>query len=268
MPSKVICAYVLTVAGNQSQASLAARLAAVALDLSLPRMWGLIPDADGTTEPTAATINRTIELNMGHGSAAITAHQDSSPETGGVSSLTLGATSGYYAGPPILSFSKPNPSGLVAAAVPIMGVKQAVIANGGSGYTGPTISLALVGGNLAPGGTPAVLGSPTLIGGVVTSIAIVSPGSGYTTYPEIVITDSGVGAGAKAYGGLNLVGVTLNSPGSLYSAPPTVTVTPLFDASAPAELGETTDNTMSNWMTGQFQIAVRSPIQAVVPVIA
>lgn len=266
MPTKILCQYNLTVAGNQSQASLAARLAAVPLDLSLPAMWGLIPDGDATTEPSGTVIERLISLNMGHGTASITAALDSSPTTGAVSKLTLGATVSYFAAPPILSFSKPNPSGLVAAAVPIMGVKQAVVANGGSGYNGATTTAKLVGGNIAPGGTPATLGAMTIIGNVVTNVAIATPGSGYTTYPVIVITDSsGAGSGAEVYGGLNLVGVTLNSGGSLYSVAPIVTVTPLFDASAPAELGETTDATMANWMTIALQIGVRSPVLAFVP---
>jgi hypothetical protein len=174
------------------------------------------------------------------------------------------------AGPPILSFTAPNPGGQAAAGVPIMGVKQAVIANGGSGYNPATTTAKLVGGNLAPGGTPAMLGAITLIANSVTNVAIATPGSGYTTYPTIVITDtSGSGSGAEIYGGLNLVGVTLTNPGSLYSAPPIVNVTSLFFASVPGEVGgEVTDFTMANWMTAQLQQALRSPINAFVPQIA
>jgi hypothetical protein len=266
MPTSILCQYNLIVSGNQSQASLAARLAAVPLDLSLPRMWGLIPTSDVTSTPSATIVERVIELNMGNTfSAPITAVQDSSPLHGRVRSLILGSTTGYLAGPPIVNFSAPNPSGLKAAASPVMGLKQVLIANGGLGYTGATTA-ALVGGNLAPGGTPATLGAITLIGGSVTSVAVANPGSGYTTYPQIVFTDSGGGSGASAYGGLNLVGVTLNSGGSLYSAPPTVTLTSLFFASTPGEVGgEVTDYTMGNWMTGQMQIGTRSPIQAFSP---
>jgi hypothetical protein len=232
MPTKVLCQYALTVSGNQSQASLAARMAAVPLDLSLPQMWGLIPDSDTTTEPSATEVLRSIELNMGASfSAVITAALDSSPLHGRVKTLTLGSTTGYMAAPPILSFSAPNPSGEVAAAVPIVGLKQVLIANGGGGYTGATVAT-LVGGNLTPGGTPATLGAITIIAGAITNVAVATPGSGYTTYPQIVFTDSGGGSGASAYGGLNLVGVTLTNPGYLYSTAPTVTVTALFFNSA------------------------------------
>lgn len=269
MAAKVLLSYLLEVYGNQTQASLLARMAAVPLDLTLPQMWGLIPDSDAMATPTGTEITRTIELNMCNSAAAsITAALDSSPNNGRVAKLTLGATAGYMAGPPILSFTAPNPGGQKAAGVPVMGVKQAVIANGGSGYNGATTTAALVGGNLAPGGTPATLGAITLIGNVVTNVAIATPGSGYTTYPTIVITDSsGAGSGAEIYGGLNLVGVTLTNPGFLYSTAPVVTVTSLFSANCPGEVapGELFDNTMANWMTIQLQIGVRSPINASMP---
>jgi hypothetical protein len=62
------------------------------------------------------------------------------------------------------------------------------------------------------------------------------------------------------------VGVTLTSPGDLYSVAPMVTVTPLFFASVPGEVGgEVNDYTMGNWMTGQLQIATRSPVLAFPP---
>jgi hypothetical protein len=265
MATKIICAYELTVSGNQSQASLAARFAAVPLDLSLPQMWGLIPIEDVTTEPTAKEILRTITLHFDNAGATLTPVQDTDPLHGGIDSLTLGATSGYFAGPPVITISpSPIPGGKPAAAVAIMGVTEAIVANGGSGYTGASVAT-LVGGNLAPGGTPATLGPIALIGGVVSSIAIATPGSGYTTFPTIVITDSGGGSGAEVYGGLQIVGTTMTAHGSLYSSLPTITVTALFNASVPGEMAETTDATMANWMTGQLQIATRSPINAFVP---
>ena len=263
MATKIICTYFFNVTGNQTQASLHARCAAVPLDLSLPQLWGLIPNID-VTHDVGTAVQRDITLTCDTGTAAITAHQKANPTTGEVDSLTLGSTSGYFAAPPILSFSAFNPDGgQGAAAVPIMGVKVAVIANSGTGYNGATTTAKLVGGNIAPGGVPATLGAITLIGGVVTNVVIATPGSGYTTFPQIVITDTGVtpGSGAEIFGGLNLVGVTLTNPGKGYSAPPTVTVNPYFQASNTefGTVGEVNDFDFANWMTGPIQNACRTP---------
>jgi hypothetical protein len=272
MATQITCDYFLTVAGNQTQASLQARMAAVPLDLSLPQLWGLIPKSDVMTTPSATGIQREIILGVDTGTAVLTATQRANPTTGELLGITLGSTAGYFGAPPILSFPAPHSPGLKAAAVPVMGVKVAVIANGGSGYNGATTTAKLVGGNLAPGGTPATLGALTLIGGVVTNVAIATSGSGYTTFPQIVITDTDVtpGTGAEIFGGLNLVGVTLVSPGSGYSAPPTITINPYFQASNTqfGTVGEVVDFCFANWMTGLLQNACRSPILANPPAIA
>jgi hypothetical protein len=269
MPTHILCEYLLTVSGNQSQASLAARLAAPPLDLELPQLWGLIPTSDVVAEPTANQVTRTVTLNMGNTfSAPLTAVLDSSPLHGRVRAINVGVTTGYMAGVPILDIGAPNVGFEQASAAPVMGLKQVLIANGGSGYTGATVAT-LVGGNLAPGGTPATLGAITIIAGAITNVAVATPGSGYTTYPQIVFTDSGGGSGASAYGGLNIVSVTVTNPGSGYSTPPTITAQSLFFNSAPNETGgETTDSCLADWMTGQLQIATRSPINAETPGIA
>lgn len=269
MPTKVNCLWFLTVVGNQTQASLAARMAAVPLNLALPQIWGLIPSADAVTLPDGVTVQRAISLDMGNGgSAVITAALDSSPTHGRVHSLTLGATAGFYGAPPIITIAAPpTPGGQRAMGVAVMGLKKVVISNGGAAYTGATTA-ALVGGNLAPGGVPATLGAVTIIAGAIVNVAVATPGSGYTTYPTVVFADSGGGSGALGYGGLNLVGVTLVNPGYLYTTAPGVVVTPYYPASYPASQSEGTDQTMAMWMTGEFQIALRSPINTDPPGIA
>lgn len=270
MSVQVICDYTLTVVGNQKQALLASQMAAVPLDLNLPRFWGLIPTSDVTTTPALNKILREITLNQGLGTAAITAVMP--PGGGGaIQSLVLGATAGYFAAPPILQFSvQPNVT-LVASAVPIMGVAEILVANPGSGYSiGVTASL--VGGNLAPGGVPAVLGAVTTIGpGEIDTVAVISPGSGYTTYPSVVFTDVS-GSGAEAYGGLQVVGLTLVNPGRGYgnNPAPTVFAAPVYplNVSLNTPEGPNNDHTLANWMSCIMQNRLRSPVAASIPAYA
>ena len=259
MTTKIQADYFLTVVGNQTQATLDGLMKAVPLDLSLPRLWGVIPTSDTLSILSSSLIRRRILCDFGLGTAAITANMF--PGDGNrsiVQSLTLGAEAGFFAAPPILVFSGGNPE-LAASAVPVMGVATALVARGGAGYTGAATA-ALVGGNLAPGGTPATLGAITVVAGAVTAVAIATAGSGYTTWPEIVVTDPAATVQAEVYGGLQIVSLTLISPGLGYDSAPTITTTPVF----PTNLlpGEVNDTTLANWMTGIFQNKLRTPISS------
>ena len=72
------------------------------------------------------------------------------------------------------------------------------VISGGFGYSA-TPSVTFTGGN-AGGGTPTqATGTATVVGGVVTGVTVTSPGSGYTSYPNVTISDpTGVGAQAVA----------------------------------------------------------------------
>jgi hypothetical protein len=260
LPSTINCNYDLTIMGNTPQSVLETIMAAVPLDLSLPRQYGCIPTSDLIIRGDAADSKRAITLGMGQGLAPVTA---ALPAGGGgrVKTLTLGGVSGYFAAPPIFTFSPPQAAGgRTAAAIPTMGMSQVIISKGGSGYT-VAVTATLVGGNLAPGGVPATLGAITRgLGGAITSVAVATLGSGYTTYPQIVFTDSGGGSGADAYGGLQVIAVTLTEKGSGYTAAPTVTTTCLYNASTFEFSGRSP--TFENWMTCSLQRALRSPVRA------
>jgi len=261
MSTRIQADYFLTVVGNQTQAALHTLMQAVPLELDLPRLWGVVPVSDVTSNTTATQIRRRILCDFGLGTAPITANMLAGDgNSGPVASLSLGGTAGFFAAPPILVFSPPPAPGLSASAVPIMGVTQALVARGGLGYTGAATAK-LVGGNLALGGVPATLGAIALGGGgAVASVAIATAGSGYTTWPQIVITDPAATVQAEVFGGLQVVGVTLASPGSEYLAAPTITTTPVF----PLNLlpGEVNDAALANWMTGIFQNRLRTPISS------
>jgi hypothetical protein len=260
LPSTITCTYDLTIMGNTPQSVLETIMAAVPLDLSLPRQFGCIPISDTILRGDAELSERKILLGMGQGLAPVTA---ALPAGGGgrVSAVTLGGVSGYFAAPPIFTFSAPQAKGgRPAAAIPTMGMSQVLVSKGGTGYTG-AVTAALVGGNLAPGGVPATLGAITRgLGGAITTVAVATLGSGYTTYPQIVFTDSGCGSGADAYGGLQVIAVTMTDTGSGYTAAPTVTTTCLYNAST-FEFGGFSP-TFNNWMTCALQRALRSPVTA------
>jgi hypothetical protein len=268
----VECIYFLKVFGNQTQANLAALMATVPLDLSIPQIQGLIPTSDATSNDSATLTRRTIFLGVGTGVAPITAQLwAGGRERGRIKSITLGSVSGYFSAVPIISFSAPQDlSGQKPSAHATMGVGQILIANGGTGYHVGTTTAKLVGGNLLPGGTPATLGAITANGsGTITSVAVATLGSGYTTYPTVVFTDTNAtpGSGATAYGGLQVTAVTLDSPGGGYSVtPPTVTVTPLYTAQNPIALPGYQEPNMPNWMTNVLGNALRSPILAAAPI--
>ena len=265
MSTKVVCDFDLNVNGTQSQANLNAQLAAVPLDLSLPQLWGAIPTSDVTSNIGGTQIRRRIQLTFDNGAtAAITPTMQDSR----VSKLTLGAVAGWWAAIPILQFTggftTPKPAGAIqtpAQAQAVMGLGTALIARGGTGYTAPTASL--VGGNLAPGGTPAVLGAVTQVAGVITAVAITSAGSGYTQFPVIVISDP-TGSGAEVYGALTVVGATLTNPGYGYSSVPTMSVLPLLpqmggNAGLPPS-GGVDPGSFRNWMTGVIKQTMRTPV--------
>jgi hypothetical protein len=286
MPNtQIVCAYSVTAVGAQSPAQLQALLAAVPLDYALPRKLGLIPTAD-TTSTAVNVVTRSITLKMGSiftfsgaGNIAVDTGTPASP----IRSVTLpGGLLTNYAAPPIVSFADPAPGkGFGAIAQLSMGIGAAVVLAGGTGYTGAT-KLTVKGGNqgglTTSGGSdlnaplppvytppvPAVL-TPTIIGGQILGFAIVNPGTGFTTFPEIIATDTGGGTGAIILASLVPVSVRLFGGGSSYTAP-VCTFTPLFQSSAPDTSNQA--GTMVNWMTQSFANALESSMVAAAPVVS
>ena len=72
--------------------------------------------------------------------------------------------------------------------------------NGGSGYTAATtVTIDPPAGCVAPTVCQAATASPTVVGGVITTIAVTNVGSGYTTIvPTVHIVPNGSGSGASA----------------------------------------------------------------------
>jgi len=260
LPSTLNCEYVLPVMGNQPISNLQKRMANVRIPLSILREWGLIPYTDHTTT-SGATVHRVFAFDMGRGSAPATCNL---PPGGGqsVQAVTLsGGETGWFNAAPIPQFTGGGGSG--ASAVCTMGVATALIALGGAGYT-VAATASLSGGNLAPGGTPATLGAITLVGGAVTNVVIATPGDGYTTYPDIVVTDPSATQQAEIYGGLQVNEMTLISGGNGYTSAPTVSVLPLFFSMALGNISAM-PAVVKQFMLGVLQNALGSAVQEVPP---
>jgi hypothetical protein len=269
MSRNILCTYTVPSTGTQTEATLQAALAAVPLDLSMCRFWGAMPTSDVTSN-VLGSAQRQINLQF---DALATAPITAALEAGGggrVASLTLGGQAGYWTAPPIIQFSgtKTQP-GQSASAVPVMGVGQAVVANGGSGYNPATTTAKLVDGQLSATGVAATVGAVTIVAGKVTAVAITSQGSGYNVFPQIQIVDTAAtpGSGAEVFGGLTIVSLTLVSPGGSYAAAPTVTAQPYFAISNNLSTeAPPTDPCFKGWMTGLIAQQLRTPVNETLPV--
>lgn len=265
MPNvQVSCPYVVRATG-QTVADLAVVLAAVPLDLALPRLWGVVPIADATTAstPGPTEVERVITMRFGTaGSFAGVAVTDSGELRSPIRSCAVpGGIASNFGAPPILSFS--DATGAGASAIAICGAGTVFVINGGAGYTGATTARAIH-GDLAPGGVDATF-TPVIGGGVITGVTVVTPGSGYNTFAELVFTDTGGGSGAVAYVALTPVAIAMGQLGQGYSAPSLV-VTPFFTSCAPDSSNQ--EGCFANWMTQILAEGVQSVVKAISPAIS
>jgi hypothetical protein len=262
MPNtQIACAYTARATG-QSAVNLGADLAEVPIETSLPLIWGCTPKTDATVI-ASPDVTRTITLAIGSAfssSGGITV-TGGSPRGSIASAIFTSSPPTDYGAPPIVSFTDTTGSGATAAVTMAAGAFN--ILSGGSGYTGATTA-AVVGGNLAPGGRVATV-TPHFTLGVLTSITIVDGGVGYTSFAEVVLTDSGGGSGAVVFMTLTPVGIAIYQPGSGYTAP-TMRLTPWFTSGAPDDSNQA--GCFSNWMTEILAAGAGSVVSAALPVLS
>lgn len=261
---QVSCPYVVRATG-QTVADLAVALAAVPLDLALPRLWGVVPIADVTSSavPGPTEVERVITMRFGTaGSFAGVAVIDSGEKRSPIRSCAVpGGIASNFGAPPVLSFS--DATGAGASAIALCGAGTVFVIAGGSGYTGATTARA-INGALAPGGTNATF-TPVISAGVITGVTVVTPGSGYTTFAEMVFTDTGGGSGAVAYMALKPVAIHMGQLGQGYTAPSLV-VKPFFTSCAPDASNQ--EGCFANWMTQILAEGVQSVVKAISPAIS
>lgn len=233
-------------------------LAAIPTDFTLPNFWGLLLVSDATTNPSGNALQRTWVFKMVPtiGDATITAQLQGGSAAAPVAKLTVTGAGGLYARPPILTFTGGGTPLAQAIAYAQMQVGGALVLQGGAAYTGATIAT-FVGGDLAPGGTPAVAGAVTVVGNAVTGVAVATPGGPYNVPPTCVISDTGGGAGAEVVLGLSVSGATLAYGGKGYTSAPTVVVTPLCKAMAPDSSNQA--SLIIGFMVGICQNVLKMP---------
>ncbi|AXH96830.1 cell wall-binding repeat-containing protein [Ornithinimicrobium avium] len=153
---------------------------------------------------------------------------------GGVIGLTVGeAGSGYGA----LGLAITGGGGSGATGTASGGVDAVHLADGGSGYTMPTVDFDLPddpNGSIARAHVPMIASGDAVDGmdasGTITAVVVDDPGSGYSTAPSVTVRDGTVfdpisgATPATATTTLKLVGASVTAPGTGYTSRPGVQV--------------------------------------------
>jgi len=261
------CAYKILAVGAVSVADLAARFSAVPVDLAIPQMCGLLYVSDETVT-SGQTVTRTMQFRaLPTTPAAASATIFPGIKSGSpIDQLDLSNGGHDYAAPPLITFTPSAAASIVAArAIALMGVDRGIVIAGGTGYVAPTLTF--VGGQLAGDGTQAT-GTLSRTGTAITGVTITDPGGPYQVPPTAVIADTG-GSGAIISPSLKVVDLALMSPGSGYSAAPTMAFNPFFATAVCSDSQPTTQKAhLKNFMTQVFQAALRMPVVQIDPVIS
>jgi len=146
-------------------------------------------------------------------------------KSGSVSATTITEAGSGYTSVPTVTFAAPDISGGTqatgTATISGAGITAIPVADGGTGYTTATVTIA------APdqSGDNATA-TATIAAGVITGITIDVAGSGYTTAPTVTITGDGTGAtiGTVTIGTSTVTGITIVEAGSGYSTEPSITI--------------------------------------------
>jgi hypothetical protein len=269
--------------GGLTDTAAAALLASIPPPADVLAFYGLRLISDST--PVASPVVRTIVLGLNPTSTA-TATANIGPDSGnGVESVTITSPGAGYVQPPIVSFTGGRPTVTPAQSTDNAAAETVVngnpnqpaqaqayltavstsIANVGSGYSANTFIV--VSGALKPGGTPMEL-TPTIVGGHITGVAITTPGVGYVGVPQVAVIDPNVtpGTGGVVTVSMGLGEVVVLRPGGGYDAPPTVVLTPIYQALFPPASDQGAP--LADLMTASLTKVMRSPVTANFPVIA
>jgi hypothetical protein len=261
--SQIVCAYTVTAAGNQAIAALAARFAAIPLELGTLQLVGLVPSADSTaTTGNAATRTITLKMGSSYSSAAGFMLTHGSAQGPILGYAPPGSVNTDYPATPVVQVTDNPGPGFGAKLGIAMGIGGFHILSGGSGYSAATKCTV----STPPGGVAAVL-TPVIALGVITGITIVSPGSGYATFEQVVVTDSGGGSGAEIFSTLTPVSGAVYSGGSSYASPLATYVT-AFQESFPDANAAAQAAAVIGWMSGIFSQQLQSPVTEAAPVVS
>jgi hypothetical protein len=264
--------------GGATDTELAALISAVPVPPSVLNALGLRVISDNT--PVANPVVRTIVLALNPASTATATAALATQNSGSaVGAITVTSPGSGYVLPPIVSFTGGRPANVVVAGFPTLStdvnqlavsanspaaaqaylkVVSTNIAAGGSGYSAGT-TLSVVGAQ-EQGATPAVL-TPTIVGGVITAVAITNAGDGYTGIPQVFAVDPmGTGSGAVITAGMGVGNIALYRGGTGYISAPTVVLTPAFQALFPPTGDQAYP--LQQLMTSALEVATMGPVFA------
>jgi hypothetical protein len=169
-----------------------------------------------------------------------------------------------------------------AAAVAYLKVVSAAVVAGGSGYSAAT-KIVVTGQLKSVGAKPSLTESPNVGigvaavltptiggGGAITGVSTTFAGSGYVGVPVVTVVDPAVTPGTGALIGVSMgVGeILMLRGGTGYDAPPSVVLTPLFQALFPAGASpfESQEAPLFNLMNTVLEQAISSPVSSTVVV--
>jgi hypothetical protein len=264
--------------GGATDTELAALISAVPVPPSVLNALGLRVISDNT--PVANPVVRTIVLALNPASTATATAALATQNSGSaVGAATVTSPGSGYVLPPIVSFTGGRPANVVVAGFPTLStdvnqlavsanspaaaqaylkVVSTNIAAGGSGYSAGT-TLSVVGAQ-EQGATLAVL-TPTIVGGVITAVAITNAGDGYTGIPQVFAVDPmGTGSGAVITTSMGVGNIELYRGGTGYISAPTVVLTPAFQALFPSTGDQAYP--LQQLMTSALEVATMGPVFA------
>ncbi len=212
----------------------------------------------------------TVGFTGGSGGGALANAVLTTRETASVTSITVNTPGAGYLVPPTVLIAGGTTGTPATAVATLTGntVTAVTVVNPGSGYfAAPTITLVPVGADPGVGATATAnmfvpqgrVYSPATPPSVL-SIAVSTPGAGYTSPPTVNFTGGSPTVPATAVTSINGAGqvtaVTVVNPGTGYSSAPTITLVPVVGnipttvATATATMNGTLDpHAYSNWNT-------------------
>lgn len=237
---------------------------------SVDPVSGGISAVEVTAPGSGYTVAPQVTISGGDGTATAVATIAS---TGAVTSFAVDDPGAGYSG---FAVTVSDGGGTGAAATASGGVDAVTIADGGAGYTMPTVEFdlpALPDGTQAKGHVPMVANGDTVDGmdaaGTITAVVVDEAGSGYTSAPGVAIHNGTIfdpiaGATPAQVGStLALVAVTPDQLGADYTSAPTVVVSDPVGtgsgaaASARTSIGAVTGIEVTQPGTGFLTVGMR-----------
>ncbi len=145
--------------------------------------------------------------------------------SGAVTAITILDGGSNYTNP-VVTFGSPSINGGIRATGTVITegavgtVYETIVTEGGSGYVTATIAF-----DAAPAGGVTAVGHAVIVGGVIASIVVDNPGSGYIIAPGVTITGTfETEASAVSVVGKVITGIQLVESGSGYTTPPSILI--------------------------------------------